>query len=153
MLPITNFLSYHGANRQVRVTVAREQHAKTHTAGLPVYRFAVTVHLCGRHACRHRTGDNPGVRGDESTMFRLRRFAVFSDVADAVTLLVSHVVVHQLFPTQHTTARRSSYPTSPVVYRDRVTRPALLLLFLVALRLTLCYLPCSTHGRAEVAQG
>lgn len=35
---------------------------------------------------------NPGVRGDESTTFQLRRFAVFSDVADAVTLLVSHSV-------------------------------------------------------------
>lgn len=31
---------------------------------------------------------NLGIREDESTMFQLRRFAVFSDVADAVTLLV-----------------------------------------------------------------
>ena len=62
------------------------------------------------------------------------------------------VVVCQPLPAQHTTARRSVYPTSPVGHGDRVTRPALLL-FLVALRLTPCCLPCSTHGRADVAQG
>lgn len=55
---------------------------------------------------------------------------------------------------QHNTRLHdAAFPKTPVASGDRVTRPALLLLFLVAFRLTPCCLPCSTQGHAEVAQG